>query len=59
MLLGFCVQNSVADEPEVYVFVIAHLVTVAVELHNEFLIAAIVPVRLHFFWSFVQKENDG
>lgn len=59
MLLCFGVQNPVADEAQVYVFIVAHLVAVAVELDDELLVAAVVAVGLHLLRRFVQKEDDG
>lgn len=59
MLLCLGVQNPVADEAQVYVFIVAHLVAVAVELDDELLVAAIITVGLHFLRRFIQKEDDG
>ena len=35
------------------------MVAVAVELHDEFLVTAVVTVGLHFLRRFIQKEDDG
>lgn len=59
MLLCLGVQNPVADEAQVYVFIVAHLVAVSVEPDDELLVAAVITVGLHFFRRFVQKKDDG
>lgn len=59
MLLRLGVQNPVADEAQIYVFIVAHLVTVAVELDDELLVAAIITIGFYFLWRFIQKKNNG
>lgn len=59
MLFCLGVQNPIADEAQVYVFIVAHLVAVTVELDDELFVAAFVAVGLHFLRRFIQKEDDG
>ena len=59
VLLCLGVQNPVADEAQIYVFIVAHLVTVAVELDNELLVAAIITISFYLLWRFIQKKNNG